>query len=424
MRHGTILKETSRGGSSYKRVLSNRSLFALWLAQTISQTGDYAFNVALLWYVLQSSGSIFFVGLTQSIVVTPVALIGPIAGVYVDRFNRKNVMVASALFQGAIVAIFASLFMTGELEFPVLLSLVFLLFSGQQFFVSALNAYVPRAVDKDDLGAANSLFSLSNVSNMLMGYVIGGLVLSILGVSVIVVYDCFTFFAAAGLLLTMSTLYGRSSWEPLNESPESSTGFISDFRSGLDYIRSSKLLLQIMGAGIVLTFFADGLIALLPAYAERQLGGSSVTYGIVLAAAVMGGMIGSVMFGRLDSRRYLGKMFILCTLLSGLAILALGLSSHTTIALFGAILMGGSYFVANLCVQVFIQATVPGRILARVYTVFFGILGVFAPLGAIISGIFAGYSNPGLVYTLYGSSVFVVGVLMLVAFSTLKDAHY
>jgi MFS family permease len=132
----TVLKQSPRvvGRSSYRRILSNRSIFALWLAQTVSQTGDYAFNVALLWYVLESTGSIFFVGLTQAVVATPVALIGPIAGVYVDRFNRKNVMLVSALFQGATVAVFATLFIAGKLEFPVLLSLVFLLFSGQQFF--------------------------------------------------------------------------------------------------------------------------------------------------------------------------------------------------------------------------------------------------------------------------------------------------
>jgi len=422
LKQGTILRETPR--SNYKRVLSNRSLFTLWLAQTISQTGDYAFNVALLWYVLQSTGSLFLVGLTQAFVAMPVALIGPLAGVYVDRLNRKNVMIASALFQGAVVAVFASLFITGKLEFPMLLSLVFLLFSGQQFFISALNAYVPRAVNKDALGAANSLFSLSNVSNMFMGYVIGGLVLAILGVSVIVAYDCITFFVAAGLLFTISGLYGRPTVDTLKKSVCLGASFISDFKSGLDYIRSSKLLLEIMAVGTVLTFFADGLIALLPAYAKQQLGGSSFTYGLVLAAAVVGGMIGSVAFGKLESRRFIGKIFIFCTLLSGLATLTLGLNSNATIAIFAAILMGGSYFVANLCVQVFLQATVPGQILGRVYTVFFGILGVFAPVGALMSGFFAGYSNPGFVYTMYGGFVLVAGVLMLITFAKLKTAHY
>jgi hypothetical protein len=117
-------------------------------------------------------------------------------------------------------------------------------------------------------------------------------------------------------------------------------------------------------------------------------------------------------------------MFISCVTVSGLAIVVLGLNSDAAIAFFAAIVMGGSYFVANLCVQVFIQATVPGRILGRVYTVFFGVLGIFAPVGAVMSGVFAGYSNPGLVYTLYGALVFGAGVFMFLAFHRLKNAYY
>jgi len=412
--------------SSFRRVLANRSIFALWLTQTVSQMGDYAFNVALLWYVLESTRSILLVGVTQAVVATPVVIIGPLAGVYVDRFNRRNVMLASAIFQGVVVGAFALLFATANLDFYVLLSLVFALFSGQQFFTSAMNAYIPRAVEPRDLGAANSLFSLSSVSNMLLGYAVGGLVLSILGVSVIVLYDCATFFAAAGLLLACSGSFGRSRAEQkgdiLSEYPSKS--FVGDFKDGLSFIRSSPLLLELMVVGTILTFFADGLIALLPSYVSLQLDGNATTYGLVLAAAVVGGAVGSVIYGKITSRNYLGKMFIFCVSMSGLAILILGLNTGIVVAFLAASLMGGAYFVANLCVQVLVQARVPGVLLGRVYTVFFGVLSLFAPIGAVISGVFAGYSNPGIVYTIYGASVFSVGVVALLVMGKLKRAHY
>ncbi len=426
----TMRREGSGVTTKFKRILSNRSLFSLWVAQTISQIGDYGFNVALLWYVLESTGSIFLVALTQAVVATPVAVIGPLAGVYVDRFNRKTMMIVSSLFQGAVVAIFALFFFSGKLTFEEIITLVFLLFSGQQFFVGALNAYVPKAVDPDDLAAANALFSLSNVSNQFLGYVFGGIIVSLFGVSLIIGYDCISFFIGAALLLGCSSAYGMiAGTSSVSESLQKpflkySSNFISDFKKGVSYIRNSSVMLEIMVVGIVLTFFADGLVALLPAYAQYQLNGNSVIYGLVLAAAVIGGIIGSVIFGSVESRHYLGKIFVLCTALSGLATLALGLTSSAVIAFLVAIVMGGSYFVANVCVQVFVQGTVPGPLLGRVYTVLFGILNIFAPIGAIMSGVFSGYISPGQIFALYGVGVFCVGVLMVLAFGKLRNAKY
>src|SRR5437867_4934650 len=86
---------------SYLRVMRNHSLFSLWIGQLVSQFGDYIFNIALLWLVLTSTGTVFDVGLVQAVIWMPLILVGPFAGVFVDRLNRKDVIVASNLFQGA-----------------------------------------------------------------------------------------------------------------------------------------------------------------------------------------------------------------------------------------------------------------------------------------------------------------------------------
>src|SRR3989442_1438818 len=86
---------------SYRRVLSNRSFSLLWIGQLVSQSGDFIFDVAALWLVLQLTGDTLKVGIAVAFVLLPAVVIGPFAGVYIDRFNRRDIMIAANIFQAA-----------------------------------------------------------------------------------------------------------------------------------------------------------------------------------------------------------------------------------------------------------------------------------------------------------------------------------
>jgi DHA3 family macrolide efflux protein-like MFS transporter len=421
---------------SFRRVLSNRSVLLLWIATSISQSGDYVFNVALVWYVLASTGSVFDVGITQAVVNIPPALIAPIAGVYADRFNRRNVMIWSALFQGGITAITAIAYISKSLTFLPLMVLLFLLFSGAQFFIAAINAYIPRAVDPEDLASANSLFSLSSMSNKLVGYSVGALLFLIAGVFIPIVYDSFSFFAATALLLLVSSSIGVAlksnnsvrregiAFEPKQLSSASSSSFLQDLKQGIGYFKKDRALYNLIFVGFILTYFSGGLVALLAPYAELQLRGDSLIYGALLVAAVIGGAIGAYIFGKINSRKYLGIIFTICVTSSGVAAAIMGLSPNLPIALGFGMLLGGSYFVANLAVQVIIQARVPSALVARVYTVFFGILAMAAPVASFLSGLLADYVAVATIYTIYGICVSITGIIILVSFREIVKLKY
>jgi DHA3 family macrolide efflux protein-like MFS transporter len=408
-------------------------MFLLWIATSVSQSGDYIFNVALVWYVLASTGSVLDVGITQAIVNIPPALVAPIAGVYADRFNRRNVMIYSALFQGAITAITGIAFVSNFLSFLPLMVLLFLLFSGAQFFIAAINAFIPRAVDPDDLASANSLFSMSSMSNKLIGYSVGAVLVLISGVFIPIVYDSFSFFAATALLLLVSSSFGValksrvsvSSGEN-NSVPEAvaTPSFFRDFKQGVSFLKNDKSLYDLIFVGFILTFFAGGLVALLAPYAKFELGGESLTYGLLLVAAVIGGGIGAYIFGKIDSRKYVGIIFSLCVILSGIAAAMMGVLPNIISAFSFGMLLGGSYFVANLAVQVIIQAKVPSVLVARVYTVFFGILAIAAPIASFVSGVFANYTSVAMIYLIYGICVSITGILIFAFFKDILREKY
>jgi len=168
----------------------------------VSQSGDYIFDVVALWLVLQLTGDIFKVGLTTATILLPPVVIGPLAGVYVDKFNRRDIILVSNIFQAIIIAGIAVLYTLGSLSFPVLLVLLFLLNAGAQFVRPSVTAVIPGIMAKEDLAAANSLFSISSSMNQIVGFGIGGLMVLLLGVTVPIYYDPFTFiFAAASVVL-------------------------------------------------------------------------------------------------------------------------------------------------------------------------------------------------------------------------------
>jgi len=295
------------GRPSYLQLLRNRSFGSLWLAQLVSQSGDGVFDVALLWLVFVTTKSTALVGLTQAAVLVPAVFAAPVAGVYVDRLNRRNVMIASNLAQGAITGVLALLYFSGTLAFPALILFVLLLYTGAQFFRAANTAIIPSIVGPGELGVANGLFTLTTSANQLASYTVGGAVVAAIGAGASITYDSLTFFVAAVILTFVPMSYGAAmalaeNWQPVASS------FMSEFREGLSYIRRSRLLLELIVFGTVVNFFFGGLGALIAPYVNQQLHGDAFDYGVTLSAYALGTIAGSFVVGKVNFRRYVGKL--------------------------------------------------------------------------------------------------------------------
>jgi MFS transporter, DHA3 family, macrolide efflux protein len=202
--------ETLPQKPSFRRVLSNRPFALLWAGQLVSQSGDFIFDVAAIWLVLQLTGNLFNVGLAFAMVLLPPIVIGPFAGVYIDKFNRRDVMLASNIFQAIVSGLIAFLYSIGLLSFPALLAFLFVLNAGAQFVRPAVTAIIPGVTRKEDLAAANGLFSMTSSVNQIAGYGIGGILVVALGPILPIYYDAFTFIFAAGMVSLIAQILLRS----------------------------------------------------------------------------------------------------------------------------------------------------------------------------------------------------------------------
>jgi len=409
---------------SYSVLLRNRPFASLWSAQLVSQSGDSIFNVALLWLVLVTTNSTLLVGFTQAMVVLPQVLAGPIAGVYADRLNRRDIMIVSNIVQGMVTAVLSIMYIEGVLAYPYLIFLVLLLYTAAQFMRASVNAILPKMVGRGNLGAANGLLSVTASANQLTGYALGGVVIATIGAAGSISYDSFTFFFAAAALTLVAKSYGwigEGSPGPAAPPPEK---FGKSFREGLAFVRQSRVFLEIIVFGLIANFFSVGATAILAPYVKLQLHGGAPTYGFSLAFVALGAIVGSAVVGKLDFRAYVGKLLLVGVIIFGVLIALLGIVTWIPAAFAIFLSIGLILGMVNPPITVLMQTKVPNELLGRASTVGMSVLGASQPVAAVTFGWLAGTFSVGSLLFGAGILMFAISLALYLPFAELRRASY
>lgn len=192
--------------SKFSEVFRNRNLFLLWLSQVISQVGDRLGFMALIGFAYSkrdygSSSEIFKILLFT---IIPVFLIGPIAGAYVDRWNRRRTLYICDFLRMFIVLIIP-VFLFYAKNLAVAYLLIFILFCIARFFLPAKLSILPDLVGKNDLVIANSLVNTTGMIAFIIGSGIGGVLVEWVGVEKGFYLDALSFFISATLVFFIAT---------------------------------------------------------------------------------------------------------------------------------------------------------------------------------------------------------------------------
>ena len=185
-------------GSYWRLIRDNRNFRRLWLAQIVSEMGDWFYIIAIYSLLLQLTGKAQSVGLALVLQVLPSTLVGPTAGVVNDRIRRRHVMIAADLFR--MVTVLGMMFVrsadTAWLVFPLL----FLETVMWGFFEPARSAVLPNVVGEENLLAANTVSSITWSFNFAVGSALGGLVAVALGRDAVFVLNATSFLCSALLI--------------------------------------------------------------------------------------------------------------------------------------------------------------------------------------------------------------------------------
>jgi MFS family permease len=348
--------------TDYLSFLRIRPAFrSLWLAQVISLTGDWFNTIASVIIVNRYAASGLAVGGLFLARALPPFLLGPVAGVVADRFDRRKVLILSDVLRAGIVLCF--LLIDGPEDLWLLYVLTVLQFSVSSFFEPARAALVPSLVKSDELLTANTLASITWSAMLTLGGVIGGLTASLFGVQVSLVVDVLTFLASAGLVLTI-----RGPLEAKTV-PSLESGW-QNFVDGMNYVRKDLdvgLVTLVKALGQVGSF--DIIAALYASYVFREGQEGATTLGLMFTAFGVGAVIGPLISNRFGESHaaWLRRAILAGFVCLPLAWLIVGTAPTLPVALVGCVLRGVGGSINWTYSDVLLQMTVPNHLLGRVF---------------------------------------------------------
>ena len=179
-------------------LLRQRNYSLLWSSQLISQIGNWALLAALPFFVFELTGSVLATGIMFLVEVIPPILLGSLAGVFVDRWDRRWTMIGANLFRGLLLLLLL-VFRSPE-QVWIVYVVAFLSSIANLFFGPANNAILPELVREDELVTANSLDALGENVARIIGPAVGGVLLAAIGMAAVALIDVATYVIGAGLI--------------------------------------------------------------------------------------------------------------------------------------------------------------------------------------------------------------------------------
>jgi MFS family permease len=385
--------------SSVLTPFRNPTFRALWGATLVSNLGGLIQAVGAGWMMAQLTPSHGLVALVQSSNTLPIMVFSLIAGALADNFNRRRIMIFAQLFMALVSAALAVCGWLGVLTPWLLLAFTFLIGCGMALFNPSWQASMGDIVSRDDLPSAVSLNSMGFNMMRSLGPAIGGLIVAAAGAAA-----AFALNALSYLPLTLAL----ARWKPAYPQPKLPPETLgSALGAGLRYVLMSPALLRVMGRGAVFGFAAVSVMALLPLVARDTLGGTALTYGILLGCFGLGAIGGVALNGPLRERLSNEVVVRLAFLGFALAVGALANSAFLALSCLALLLAGACWVLAlslfNVTVQLATPRWVVGRALSFYQTATFGGMAT----GAWVWGALADAQGVGF-------ALCVAGVLLLI----------
>lgn len=288
-------------GRGFGPVLANSNFRALWMAQLLAQTSQHAIHFIQMVLIEQLTGSAVHLGFIILAFTLPGVIFSPVAGVMVDRFPKKWVLVASNLGRVALAASYVVILsaLTGIWELLAIYAVTFLMATLAQFFAPAEAATIPLLVGEDRLIAANSLFTIT----MLASQAIGLMILGPLVVSLARVEGGFIIIAAMylGATALVATLPHDRQTAPASAPLGSASGWRrlwAEFSEGLGFVSGRPRLKAATVQLLTIATMVMVMAMLAPGYAVRVLGMPPQSAVIVFLPAGVGMLAATASVGR------------------------------------------------------------------------------------------------------------------------------
>ncbi|NUM45496.1 MAG: MFS transporter [Anaerolineales bacterium] len=358
---------TPAGNLSPFAIFRNRSFTRMWLAQLVSTIGDAFTMIAAGIYVFRLTNSTLQVGLMLMATAVPTMVIGMIAGVFVDRYDRKKIMIWADILRGCLILLIPIL-----LPYHVawLYIIVMLTSSIGTFFAPAFDSVLPELATDEELTAANSMIAISSFGSTAIGFAASGLIAA---------YSIEWAFYLDGASFFLSALLLASVKIAVVENPEKTTitAVMRNLREGLTFLFGNRVLRSVVLVGFMYAFSIGIWNTMLLPFATLALGASEFEYGLQEGVTSIGFVLGSLLIARFSGRLREGQWISLSLLGMGGFGIVYALSSSIPLAILLVTITGVMNAPYSVARRTLIQRNTDREMRGRVF-------GAMMTLGTVV----------------------------------------
>jgi MFS family permease len=361
------------------RALKHRNFRLFFCGQSISLVGTWMTRLATSWLVYRLTGSTFLLGVIGFAGQIPTFLMAPIAGVWVDRWDRRRVLLVTQLLAAVQSLLLAALTISGHITIWEIA--VLSMFQGliNAFDMPARQSFLVQMVNgREDLGNAIALNSTMVNGARLLGPALAGITIAAVGEGCCFLIDGLSYFAVIASLLAMKVAAG---------SPNKSTaGMLAQLKEGWAYVSSFAPIRTVLLLFVIISFMGIPYTVLMPVFASTILHGGPHTLGFLMGAAGVGAFASALTLAARKSVRGLYRVIPAMSALFGVGLMAFSFSKTfwlsvalMTVTGFGMMQL---FAASNTVIQTIVDDDKRGRVMSYWTMAYMGA----SPFGSLLAG--------------------------------------
>lgn len=359
-----------------------KKFFVLWSSQAASLFGSAIVQFALAWYLARETGSATVLSTALIVAVIPQVILGPFAGPFIDRWDRKKIMIFADVFIALLTAVLVILFYTKTIQVWYIYVIMAGRSIGDTFQSPALGASIPMIVPEKHLVRANGLFQMLQSAIKIVAPIAGAFFMELWPMQGVLSVDIITAVVAVACLLPLVIP------KPPRTTLSVKINHFSDMKQGFQYIWARSGLVMLISLMALLFFFTAAPANLMPILVKNHLGGDVIKLGWMVTASGIGGIAGGLLLGAWG-----GFKKRMLTAIMGLSIMipcsiGIGLTSidyfYTTII--SMIFMGVGTAFVSAPLNAILNAVVAKDMQGRVFSLYSSVVMLMMPLGLVVGG--------------------------------------
>jgi MFS transporter, DHA3 family, macrolide efflux protein len=366
--------------SAPKTRLWNVNFLLLWQGQLVSAIGDVVYELALGFWIFAMTGSSGLMGGLMAASVIPRVIVGPFAGVIVDRSDRKWLLVLMDAVRGVVVLGVALAALFGVAQIWMVFAAGVIIGLCASFFNPSISSVLPDIVKRDQVVQANSFFSMIHGASGILGSSFGGVIYAAIGAPLM--------FLVNGISYLFSSVTELFIKVPAKHKEREPSHFMTDLKQGLRFVwQTTGLRFLVLTAGVINFLASAGMVLMIPFFESTSWLGPA-RYGVTMAvmtASMLAGM--AVMAAvKVEAEQRLTVFGI------GMVVFIAGAAVFPLFNVFWPMLIAVALFgfanaVVNILIQSVMQLGVPGDMRGKVFGLTGTITQGLTPIGLALGGL-------------------------------------